>query len=183
MIVYQYYTGEIMSIPLNEVQIIRTKRMGPSIFGYNEPQKGYNGSIYIDYTFNSQHQLSEQFGLSTVHGYQQSPFLFVGGGLDVQFYKDTNNKGHTAIIAFANARTYFYRKITSVRPYFDLRGGYGLTKDINAYLSPTVGCRFNLSDDKHNAIHLQLGMIWLETNILNKKKDVANFIIRAGYEF
>lgn len=103
------------------------------------PFKGYKGMV--DFVYGAGVGDLEgigRFGLSTVHGYQINPYIFVGGGLQFNYYYDAEE---FAMPIFADARaTWPFSKIAAL--YFDYRIGYTAGDAISGfYMSPSVGIR------------------------------------------
>ncbi len=117
-----------------------------------QPQRGYRG--FIDWSNNLrsekyQYELLDgamfthrttffYTGISTSHGYQFNPLLFVGGGLDIEY----NSKLADYIFApFAHVRTDF--KFNNFTPFAEARLGYAMRDGGGVYFSPNIGYRFN----------------------------------------
>lgn len=114
-----------------------------SIFA-REPQRGYRGFVEWsnDVTsFKIDEHTSQSFyytGVSTSHGFQFNPHLFVGGGITLERYVDYDT-WFTPI--FAQVRT--DQKWGKFTPFGDLRVGYNSADGAGYFLSPTIGYRFN----------------------------------------
>lgn len=84
-----------------------------------------------------------RLNISTVHGYQFNPRLYLGGGFVNHFYTE----GHYAVALFANIRVDILQKAKT--PFVDFRGGhcYGdFADDLDledGYLAFSAGYRFN----------------------------------------
>lgn len=77
-------------------------------------------------------------GLSTSHGYQINPHVFVGAGLAIDYCQRDES---IEVPLFLQARTDF--RFGRFTPFADLRGGYTLTDGECWNLSPTIGYRFD----------------------------------------
>lgn len=93
------------------------------------------------------------FGITTSHGYQINPYLYVGAGFGVQFGKFDNFESSISIPIFANFRANFTNK--NVSPYFDAKIGYSTVDLEGLFLSPSFGVRFGLKNNM--GINLQIG--------------------------
>lgn len=109
-----------------------------------EPQRGYRGFLEWSNDITSQkygETWSKTFyftGLSTSHGYQFNPNLFIGAGFELEREIDIDT---WIAPIFAQVRTdQTWGKYT---PFGDLRLGYNFTDGAGYFLSPTVGYRFN----------------------------------------
>jgi hypothetical protein len=111
------------------------------------PQRGYRGFVewsndITSYKYFEDSRLNFYYtGVSTSHGYQFNPNLFVGAGLAIQTY---TGGGIWKVPVFAQVRTdQQWGKFT---PFGDLRVGYDLGDcdgSSGYYFSPTVGYCFN----------------------------------------
>ena len=109
-----------------------------------QPQRGYRGFVDAEWSRYSRRLTDyggwheNHWGVSTVHGYQVMPQLFVGAGaaLNCNVWL-----GSWYPRLFADVRTDL--KLGIFTPFADLRAGWTLTSDAGFYFSPTVGYRFN----------------------------------------
>lgn len=107
------------------------------------PNRGYRGFVSGSYITSSD---VEGFSLSTIHGVQILPRLYLGSGLELQDvnYLDLKHfsKGDGGV--FLNAFDYIRCDIvkSKITPFADLRLGLRFGDDIDIYFSPSVGCRF-----------------------------------------
>lgn len=117
-----------------------------------QPERGYRGfaewtnRIYHTY-YASNGKTYYEPGLSTSHGYQFNPWLFVGGGLDFSLndigywgkhYYDVLNSNHLSL--FIQGRTDLtFGKFT---PFADVRLGWNASETGTVYFSPSLGYRF-----------------------------------------
>lgn len=110
-----------------------------------QPRVGYRGFIEWSNSLRSQENWYDNgsttefyTGFSTSHGYQFTPLLFVGGGLDYEHYSDLDSN---ILALFVQGRTDL--KLGKYTPFGDLRLGYNFVAGGGVYFSPTVGYRFN----------------------------------------
>lgn len=177
--------GDTLSIPLSDVEIIHGKKKIQSAFvstfGETGPQKGYYGSVYVDFTPLMHFAKGGKIGISTVHGYQLTPYLMLGAGAEVRWGKNAYEQSKSTVIGFADARLFFTR--SNITPYFDLRGGYGISGGTKGYISPTLGCRFGLKQGQPLAIHFQMGVTWGQAKPYSLYESGVGLTLRAGFEF
>lgn len=108
------------------------------------PQRGYRGFAEWDNGITSYPQVDDSrktvwfTGVSTSHGYQLNPNLFVGAGLMVE---KSTQFGFWTLPVFTQVRT--DQKWGKFTPFGDLRIGYNCCDGGGIYFSPTVGYRFN----------------------------------------
>lgn len=141
----------VLVLALTLVGIFSAKAIDLSYKGYGELYTGYsapsNSSVYGG---------GANFGISTSHGVNLFPSLFVGGGIDfnVSMYEDKyysrySETDYSALFAvFAESR-YNFLPSRKASPFVGLRigGGYnGYDEEGCFYFSPAVGCSINLTD-------------------------------------
>ena len=90
-------------------------------------------------------------GVSTSHGYQFNPNLFLGAGLSIEYNKHSDS---FIVPVFLQVRT--DQKFGKFTPFGDLRLGYSCTDGGGIYASPTIGYRFNWG--RKAAINIGVGM-------------------------
>ena len=103
------------------------------------PFKGYKGMVDFVYGVGVGDVVNgSRIGFSTVHGYQFNPYIYVGGGLQFNYYYDAEE---FALPIFANARvTWPFSRMAAL--YFDYRIGYTVGDALAGfYMSPAVGIR------------------------------------------
>ena len=108
-----------------------------------QPARGYRGfadvawsSFHIDddiWTRNENH-----WAFSTVHGYQFSPMIFAGVGIELAHNAWANT---WYVPVFADVRGDF--RLGRFTPYADIRIGWTPTSDGGFRFNPSVGYRFN----------------------------------------
>ncbi len=150
-------------------------------------RKGYKPSFEIGYT----HGLGEgdeRLAVFTTHGYQFSPYLFVGGGVGVNRFLSEKACG---VPIFAKVRADLLNK--SISPFIDTKIGYSVTNVNGFYFSPSLGCRFDTPNDFSITMSIGyelqmrdyemgnfLGSVYIfET----KKKNCGGLTFRLGFEF
>lgn len=110
-----------------------------------QPERGYRG--FIDWsnsyrqteTFTGLPRVSSYYtGISTSHGYQFNPHLFIGAGID---FERCSKIERDIFALYAQGRTDF--KFGKFTPFADLRLGYNFVSGGGVYFSPSVGYRFN----------------------------------------
>ena len=110
-----------------------------------QPEQGYRG--FIDWSnsyrttanFTGFPRISSYYtGISTSHGYQFNPVLFVGAGLDFEHCSKIDSN---ILALYAHGRTDF--KFGKFTPFADARLGYNFVSGGGVYFSPSIGYRFN----------------------------------------
>lgn len=177
-----------------------------------QPQKGYRG--FVDWSNTATLDMGFMFigdepgdnteiftGISTSHGYQFNPWLYVGGGAGLEYNLDwkayETGKIKFIIPVFAEGR--LDAKWGKFTPYFSARLGANLAEHAGVYFSPMVGYRFNWG--RRSAINLGLGMslfgyrqkyyehVFLPEggivfgDIAHYQATAVKFSLRLGFEF
>ncbi len=160
-----------------------------------EPQQGYRGFFDFDFHYFSQktpwNANSDYLylSLSTSHGYQFNPHLYIGAGLTFA--------GDNMLPLYLNARTDW--KFGKFTPFGDIKLGYNFTDGGGIFFSPSVGYRFNwgrkvginlgvgLTVKGYNATILEVnttpdGYVGFE-EIGTKRKNRSYLTVRIGLDF
>lgn len=118
-------------------------------------QKGYRGMFDVGYC----HYLSQidpsTIELTTSHGYQFNPYIFLGAGIGFDFTGESEwgevsgrpyNKraAKVDIPLFFNARANITK--TRISPFADARVGAYINNDGNIYANLALGCRYALNE-------------------------------------
>lgn len=124
-------------------------------------EPGYRG--FFDYGFlygTGDFDGSTMNEISTTHGYQVLPQLFVGGGVGVHLYKYESDGIMCNLPVFADVRWDILQ--TKFTPFIDVKGGYSVAGEFTgAYLNPSIGCRMALGDKL--GINLGVGYTYMKT--------------------
>ena len=112
-----------------------------SAWGNGGPTKGYKGFADISYGFGSgDFSIGDHLSASTTHGYQINSYIFVGGGLAIDYLLDAED---VTIPIYAAARITLPMRIT---PYLETRMGYAANAVDGFYLAETIGVRVPITD-------------------------------------
>ncbi len=149
-----------------------------------EPTKGYRGFVdaNVDLSFNQSvygETTVVYYGVSTSHGYQFNPHLFVGAGLVLERHHPVSHNYGYEFPIFAHARTDW--QFGRFPLYGDIRIGGVILGDDRLYISPTVGYRLNLGgkSNLNFGIGLNLrGYRWGDESSIHPQ-----LAIRAGIDF
>lgn len=124
-----------------------------------QPERGYRGFIDWSNDLRSEQMWSYMnsrstilyTGVSTSHGYQFTPWLYTGAGIEYEY----NSKLSSYIVTpFLHGRTDLqFGKFT---PFGEIRLGYNMTDGGGVYFSPNIGYRFNWG--RKVGINLGLGV-------------------------
>lgn len=110
--------------------------------GLNEGlSAGYKGFVDLGYIVDLSDYEAGRLELTTSHGYQFNPYFFAGAGIGLDYYTDAEL---ISVPLFANVRV--TPTLNKISPYIDVKLGYSVADVEGLYFTPTVGCRFGLTD-------------------------------------
>lgn len=111
-----------------------------------EPERGYRGFADLNFALMLNGGYGDPdiyYGISTSHGYQFNPHLFVGAGLEWEHVHEAGYLWEVGQMpVFIHARTDWTLK-NRYPVYGDLRVGGVIFGEYRLYIAPTVGYRFN----------------------------------------
>ncbi|MDR0976593.1 MAG: hypothetical protein LBL78_02405 [Prevotellaceae bacterium] len=113
---------------------------------------GYRGMVDFGYTIGTGDYGTGRLELTTSHGYQFNPYLFIGGGVGLQYF---NEAEVASFPIFADIRGNFLSEGTFI-PFAVLKAGYTAGGDIHGlYLAPAIGVKWVMYGT--TALNLTLG--------------------------
>ena len=151
--------------------------------------EGYRGFADFSYTLGvgDWGKNHDRIGIMTSHGYQIAPQFFAGLGVGFNYYFDGNDE-LCSLPLFAHFRSDLINN--EITPYVDLRVGYSLIDVKGVYINPSVGCRFELSDDIGLNVGIGYTMQQSEFSIIDfdfdyyrVKKNCGGIDFRVGIDF
>lgn len=118
-------------------------------------QKGYRGMVDVGYCYYISQMAPSTIELTTSHGYQFSPYIFLGAGIGFDFtgegkWEEVSGRPYNKreakvdIPIFFNARTNFTK--TCFSPFADVRFGAYINNDGNIYANMALGGRYAITD-------------------------------------
>lgn len=113
----------------------------PPVTGYRGFVE-WSGDLWPDISLYGDGMSRFYTGITTTHGCQMSPWLFIGGGAGMMFWPKYDNVWSLPI--FADARIDVGRRLFS--PYLDVRLGANALRGGGLYFSPSVGLGVRLSN-------------------------------------
>lgn len=166
----------------------------------------YRGFTDVGYTVGIGDYDFGRFEVNTSHGYQITPFFYIGAGAGLHFmssYKTKSSgdipldvrKSKVDIPIFANGRVNFTKG--KFAPFIDIKGGTYVTNNGGLYANASVGCR--IATNSKQAINILVGYTSekLEFQTFNKfnsshdmsytrkatSYDTEGISLKIGYEF
>ena len=143
-------------------------------------QQGYRGFADFSYTLGvgDWGKNHDRIGIMTSHGYQIAPQFFAGVGVGFNYYFN----GHDELCSLPVFAHFLDEEIT---PYIDLRVGYSLIDVKGVYINPSVGCRFELTDDI--GLNVGVGYTMQQAEYIfyygSEKKNCGGIDFRVGIDF
>lgn len=142
---------------------------------------GYRGFLDFGYSFGTSDYKSDRLELSTSHGYQFNPYLFIGGGVGIHYHTDADL---FFMPIFVHARANFLKN--DITPFFDFKIGYSVFDGMGFYLSPAIGCSFNMGEG-NNRLFFMLGYSMQKAEIeyyrYTENVNLGAFSLKVGFEF
>lgn len=176
---------------------------------YNEMNSaistGYHGFADFGYTIGFGDYKLGRFELSSTHGYQINPYLFIGAGLGIQLMSEYETPGMDIPLDYrdflVDVPIYANVRLTvidgPISPFIDGKCGYYLTHHGALYLNASVGCRFSTWGKQ--AVNVYIGYSnenlefktfdrFYSSNNMDYNRDKRNLAtegltIKLGYEF
>lgn len=160
----------------------------PGYKGFFEAGFIYSGSELEFHTS----QKYGKFGMSrieltTSHGIQLNPYLFLGGGVSLDCYTESL---YFATPLFVNARV--TPLVGNITPFVDVKGGYSLGYFQGPYLSAHIGCRFGIT----RSVGINVGVGYTYITVPKSKyvydpmgyykgvmMDTNGFGVNVGFDF
>ncbi len=101
--------------------------------------KGYRASFSTGATAGIGDYGDDAIELSTSHGYQFNPYIFLGAGVAVSYHKDWET---VFVPVFVDFKVNFINQ--KVTPFFGLKTGYSAYDATGAYVNPSMGVSFGI---------------------------------------
>ena len=144
--------------------------------------QGYRGFADLSYTLGvgDWGKNHDRIGIMTSHGYQIAPQFFAGLGVGFNYYFN----GHDELCSlpvFAHIRSDILNN--EITPFVDLKVGYSLIDVKGVYVNPSIGCRFELTDDIGLNVGVGYTMQQVELVYYSEKKNCGGIDFRVGIDF
>ena len=176
-----------------------------SVNAQNVSGKCYRGFADLGYTIGLGDYEMGRIEINTTHGYQFSPYFFLGAGIGFHFMPEYETPGMTIALdqrdssveipIFANLRANFTK--TKVAPFIDAKVGTYVTNSSGLYASISAGCR--IATTQKQGVNLSVGYTYAKyefqtfdrftsSSSMNYTRDgrvlgTEGLAIKVGYEF
>lgn len=142
--------------------------------------EGYRGFADFSYTLGvgDWGKNHDRLGIMTSHGCQIAPQFFAGVGVGFNYYFDGRDE-LCSLPVFAHFRSDILPQ--EITPYVDLRVGYSFIDVEGVYVSPSVGCRFELSDNI--GLNIGVGYTMQQAKFVGGKHNCGGLDFRFGIDF
>lgn len=150
---------------------------------------GYRGFVDIGYALGVGDYGDGVFAVSTSHGYQFNPYIFVGAGIGVDYHLDYET---VFLPIFADIRGYFIDG--NITPFVGIKIGYSPVDGYGLYFNPSVGASFGIS--RKCALNVSIGYNLQRAEIYNyyyspyfysyssySNETVGAITFKVGFEF
>lgn len=153
---FVYKIGEVEKIT-KEVADSNTYNRRSSGSGGENEITGYRGFADMGYTVGIGEWKAGRIEVTTSHGYQFTPYLFMGGGTGIHYYC-TDGAEETVVPLFVDFRANFIKG--KIVPFARIKAGYSFDtsesfEGLGFYIAPSAGVKFMVSDNF--AINFSLG--------------------------
>lgn len=168
--IFVYQMSEIEKIAKEEISSSQYRQRANKISTPNMYQNEikYKGFVDLGYTFGVGNGRGlDKITFTTSHGAQVLPFLYIGAGAGFNYYYDWAS---FCVPIFANIRTEISQ--LPISPFFDFKIGYSILDIQGLYLSPSIGCRFNVTDNC--GLNIGLGYVVQKANLYYDGWDFGN---------
>lgn len=142
-------------IKITKEPIRSRKQISADLYAGEYVRRGYKGFVDFGYTFGIGDYSINRLEITTSHGFQFNPYIFLGGGTGLHYFHESES---TAMPLFADFRVNF--KKGSVVPFAGLKTGYTFmlsddVEDLGFYCAPSVGVKVMMNH--RMALNLSLG--------------------------
>lgn len=139
-------------------------------------KSGYKGMFDIGLTFDPNSEFS-YFDLSTTHGYQFNPHVFLGAGFGYSF--DPEGDYHTMPLYVAFRGNIL--KSRQIIPFAGVRLGYSVDGLSGLYFNPHIGGTFFFNN--HLGLDLSVGYALQKVKLGYLSGSIHTLSIRLGVQF
>ncbi len=182
--IFVYNMEEVEKITKDEIRASRWERKAA-----RNTLKGYKGFVDMGFIADVSDYDGNRVEVSTSHGYQFNNYIFLGGGIAVDYYTD---RDAASFPIFANFRANFVNQ--KVSPFGDFKFGYTAGDDLSGgYISAALGVRF--ATGKKSAVNLRLEYVYQEEYLGSyyhsdnywyddyDYNPISGFGLKIGFEF
>ena len=134
--IFVYTIPEIQKITKEEPIQTNFKRR-KTFNGFADNTKGYKGFVNLTVGGGLGDYGDNNIGLSTSHGYQFNPYIYLGAGVGLSYYFDYET---TFVPIFLDFKANL--KEGKITPFAGVKLGYSMFDGTGFYFNPTVGIKF-----------------------------------------
>lgn len=124
------------------------------------------------------------FSISTSHGFQPNPYIFIGAGIGIDYHFDWEA---AFLPIFADVRV--YPLDTPITPFFGVKVGYSPVDGKGFYFNPAVGASFGIA--KKFAMNVSVGYnmqmakieYWSPYYTYEENENIGGVSLKLGFEF
>lgn len=151
-------------------------------------QKGYHGFAELGYNKCISQLDPSTIEITTSHGYQFNPYIFLGAGVGFDFigncqwgeiggYAYEKRDSKVDIPVFFNVHSNFTR--TKFSPFLDVKVGAYVNNDHNKYAKVSLGCRYALGNNM--GLSLSVGYKYRDATIQHLEISPERYSISYYY--
>lgn len=162
----------------------------PAFASAQHLEKGYHGFVDIGYSKCISQLDPSAIEITTSHGYQFNPYIYLGGGVGFDFtgscswgevdrHAFEKRESKVDIPVFFNFRSNFTK--TKFSPYFDAKVGAYLNNDCYPYATLAFGCRCSIGNNM--GISLSAGYKYRKATVEHLEMTSGNKYNNYQYSF
>ncbi len=121
--------------------------------------------------------ISDRIMVSTTHGYQIAPYVFVGAGVGLTYWYDSDNKS-VGVPIFADLRADILPE-SRFCPFVNAKIGYSVADIEGLYFNPTIGVRFALTE----VCGLNIGVGYQVQKVKDIEGSCNAVTFKLGFDF
>lgn len=173
--IFAYNMGEVEKMTKESNQLLGISAKSSTL------QMSYKGFLDLGYVFDLCNYNASRLEITTSHGCQFSPYVFVGAGVGIDYYADADFIG---VPIFAHLKANFFsRKIT---PYFDAKIGHSIGDVHGIYFTPSIGCRIGINEK--SGINIGIGYSMQKATINYEffgdiERNISGLSLKIGFDF
>lgn len=141
---FVYKMSEVEKITKEVVEASRLEQFN------KKSARGYRGFVETGYSIGTGDYSVDRLEIFTTHGYQFNPYIFLGAGLGMSYF---NNSDRVTVPIYTDFRVNFTKN--KITPFGEVKLGYSSGDVEGSFFSTDLGVRFGLVGKK--AINVKLG--------------------------
>lgn len=184
--------GSLFVYPANQVlriqREVEEKRERTKTQFWSNLGEAYRGYADVGYGVGIGKHDGSHFGVSTTHGFEFGPYVYLGAGMGFNYYYNLPfDEKQFCMPLYLNSR--FQLSKSRIAPFIDLKAGYSLTVESGFYGSPSIGLAYALKPGLalNFSLSYTIQMIDADSGTMGREaisnKGFSSLGFRIGVEF